>query len=171
MPPTKPAATITASGKACAMKRSTSCDCRRSSSRRGAVTTSQSSPCSRRRIAEPTMPAWPATNTRLPLRSKMTGAPLIVVSFAEIAMGTAAANVAQIRFDHLAHQIVESDGVAPAELLARLAGIADQRVGLGRPEVARIDLDLDAAVARIDALFGKAGAAPFDAPADAGKGL
>ena len=78
MPPTLPAATKTASGLACAMKRSTSSERRKSRSRRAAVTMSQSSRSSRRTMAEPTMPAWPVTKTRLPFRSNMTGEPLML---------------------------------------------------------------------------------------------
>ncbi len=44
-------------------------------------------------------------------------------------------------------------------------------IDLGRPEIARIDLDQHAAVARIDAFLLDAGAAPFDLPADMGERL
>ncbi len=61
--------------------------------------------------------------------------------------------------------------MAPAEPLPGLAGIAEQRVGFRRPEVTLVDFDQNAAVARIDALLGETGAAPFDGPADAGERL
>ncbi len=43
--------------------------------------------------------------------------------------------------DHLGAEILPLGLVDPAELLPRLGRIADQQVDLGRPEIARIDLD------------------------------
>ena len=59
----------------------------------------------------------------------------------------------------------------PAEPLPRLRRIAEQRIGFGRPEVTRVDFDQHPAVARVDALLGEPGAAPFDGPADASERL
>jgi hypothetical protein len=59
--PTLPAATNTASGLTCAMKRSTASEYRKSSSRRVAVIISHRSRSSRRAMAAPTMPACPET--------------------------------------------------------------------------------------------------------------
>src|SRR5262245_27881014 len=54
----------------------------------------------------------------------------------------------------------------PAELFARLAGIANQDVDLGRPEVGRIDRDQDVAALAAMSLFIDPLAVPFDGTAD-----
>src|SRR5580704_1840655 len=169
MPPTLPAATKTASGFIFAMKPSTCSDWRRSSSRRGAEMMSQPSVCSRRTSAEPAMPACPATKTRLPRKSNFSLTvlrppfwPNPACSILHVAVRAVLTHLADIAFYHLAHQLVERDFVLPAELLPGLARIAQQGIGFGGPEIARIDLDENAAVARVDALFGDARAAPLD---------
>src|SRR5215831_290258 len=47
----------------------------------------------------------------------------------------------EIGLDHLAHQVLEARLVSPAELLARLRGIAVQEVDFGRSIVLGVDLD------------------------------
>ena len=71
-------------------------------------------------------------------------------------MRAVAAHLGQIGLDHFAHQLIERNLVFPAELLPRFARVAEQRIGLGGPEIARIDFNQRAAVAGIDALFGDA---------------
>src|ERR1700741_3095022 len=50
------------------------------------------------------------------------------------------AQLDHVRVPHFPHQLVEPRGVAPAELGPSLARVAEKRVDLGRPEIARIDL-------------------------------
>src|SRR5215472_6620393 len=66
MPPTRAAARKIACGLFAAIHASVSAWRVRSTSARPAVSTSQPVPASLRTIAEPTMPRWPATQTRLP---------------------------------------------------------------------------------------------------------
>src|SRR5580700_5415383 len=108
------------------------------------VRTSQSTSASRRTMAEPTMPRWPATKTRRPRRSN-SGA----VAAAAVAGGSVAVAMAlllepdriEIGLDHVLHQLVERHAMPPAELVVRLARIADQGLDFGRTKVARIDLN------------------------------
>src|SRR6266513_3364987 len=164
MPPTFPAAIKTTSGLVCAMKRWTASDCRRSSSRLVAQTMLQFSRSSRRTMAAPTIPAWPATQTRLPRNSKTTGAlmrfchpspklpsPKLPSSklVMRVVMAAVAAQFGEIRLDHFAHEFVEFHLVSPTEPLARLARIAKERVRFGRAKIARIDFDEHAAITLI----------------------
>ena len=73
MPPTVPAATKTACGRIAARQSSTSACRLRSTASRAAVTVSQPSVARRRSSAFPTMPRWPATQTRLPSRRTWRG--------------------------------------------------------------------------------------------------
>jgi hypothetical protein len=66
MPPTFAAATNTAWGRAAAIQVATAPESARSSASRGTVRISQSSRARRRTSALPTMPRWPAIQTRLP---------------------------------------------------------------------------------------------------------
>src|ERR1700704_970549 len=59
----------------------------------------------------------------------------------------------------------------PAEPAARLARIAEEGLDLGRPEIARVDLDQHLAGRSLDALLLNAATAPDDRLADLGKGL
>src|SRR3954463_15847462 len=68
----------------------------------------------------------------------------------------------QIRAHHLLHEVLEARRVLPAEPLARLRGIPDQEINLGRPEVARIDLDQHGACPGIAPDLVEAGPAPLD---------
>ena len=77
----------------------------------------------------------------------------------------------KVGLHHLAHQFVEADAGLPAEFLARLGRIPQQRFDFRGPVVARIDGDdaFAAAGVRIrgrvgdDAMLVRAFAAPFDA--------
>jgi hypothetical protein len=71
-----------------------------------------------------------------------------------IAKDAVATHFGQVHLDHFAHQFIECDFMAPAEPLARLARIAKQCVRFGRPEIARIDLNEDAAIALVEPLLG-----------------
>jgi hypothetical protein len=63
---------------------------------------------------------------------------------------------------HLGAQLLPVVCVNPAELLLRLGRVADQKIDLGRAEVARIDFDQDLAGLAIAALLLGAFAAPPD---------
>lgn len=59
----------------------------------------------------------------------------------------------QVLDDHFLHQPVEAGFCHPAEFLTRLAGIAEQRLHLGRPEIARVHRDDAPAAGGVDALL------------------
>src|SRR6202035_2289403 len=101
--------------------------------------------------------------TRRPRRPKGTGefTDGLIVS---VAADTFAPDRIEIGINHLAHERVERDLVAPAELRARFGRIAAQYVDLGRPEIAGIDLDQRAPGAALQTFFVAARAVPFDAP-------
>src|SRR5262249_23677392 len=63
------------------------------------------------------------------------------------------------------------DLVVPAELAAGLAGIAEQMVDLGRPEIARGDFDQNLTGRPVRALLVDAAAAPDHGAARLGEGL
>src|SRR5579863_1406255 len=114
------------------------------------VTISQSSAASRRTRAEPTRPRCPATHTRL-LRSS-NRFEFDVIDFALL-------QFPEIRSDHFLHQLVESRFVAPAQLLARFFGIADQQVDFRVPVIGGIYGDEH--VARSNAVAFFLGLAPL----------
>src|SRR5438552_6200126 len=128
MPPTLAAARNTTCGVLQAKKSDTAAWSRRSSSRRPAVGSSTSSRASRPASAPPTMPRWPATKTVLPFNSN-----------AVLAIGDFALRGHQIACDHSLHELGEGRLRLPAELLPRLARIADQHIDLGRAEISRVD--------------------------------
>src|SRR6185312_11687156 len=112
-----------------------------------------------RTSALPTMPRWPATKTVLPFSSKGV-----------LAIGDFAFRIFKIACDHLLHELGEARLRLPAELLPRLARIADQHIDLGRAEISRIDPHQGLAGFAIDAGFLDALAAPLDRAADFGEG-
>src|SRR5262245_36170360 len=69
-------------------------------------------------------------------------------------------------FDHVGHQGIKAYLVPPAELGARLAGVAEQRINLGGAEIAWIDLDERLAGRLVDALLVDAVPTPFHLAAD-----
>src|SRR5580692_72553 len=172
MPPTFAAATITASGFA---------ECRyaavsswRSKSRRSwpIVRTSQSTSASRRTMAEPTMPRWPATKTRRPRRSNSGALAAVAVAGGSVAAAMALLlepDRLEVGLDHVLHKLVERHAMPPAEQVVRLARIADQGLDFGRAEIARVDLDEHMAGFLIQSFLVGAGAFPDDAAADAGE--
>src|SRR5215813_1917698 len=58
-----------------------------------------------------------------------------------------------IGFDHFGHEVIEADGVLPAELLSRLARISDEQVDFGWPEITRVNAHQYEAGLGIDALL------------------
>src|SRR6266702_5928525 len=155
MPPTFAAARNTACGRWAANHRSTAAWSRRSTSLRAVVSNSTSSTASRRTSAEPTMPRWPATNTVLPFSSNA------VLAIRSLPLG-----YLQIVYDHFLDQLGKRRLRFPAEFCARLAGIADQLIDLGRPEITRIDANHGLAGFPVDAGFIDTLAAPFDRAPD-----
>src|SRR5579871_4953961 len=154
MPPTVAAATKTASGRFFASHVSVASCRRRSSSLRLAPNSVHLARWSRRIKALPTIPWWPATKTRRPASGKITGASVIGLALSRrsgaargrgVARGlerTLLLREAEIMLGHHADELGKADARAPAEPLARLAGIALERVDLGRPQIARIELDM-----------------------------
>src|SRR5947207_3019825 len=102
MPPTRAAARKTACGRSRANNDSASACRRRSISPRAAVRIVQFSRAKRRRSADPTMPLWPATNTRFPASEYGSGE-----SFMAEAIGVF--DSLEIRLDHFANDLREPD--------------------------------------------------------------
>src|ERR1700689_4255683 len=110
---------------------------------------------SRRTSAPPTIPLWPATKTRLPLSSNGV-----------LAIGHLTPGDCKIAGHHLLDEVGEARLRLPAELLVRLAGVADQEIDLGRPEISRIDANDGLAGCLVEAGLLDALATPLDAAAD-----
>src|SRR5271166_1767287 len=119
--------------------RTASCS-RRSTSRRSTVRISASSPSSRRMIAEPTMPRWPATQIRRLF-------PALAESWSMQRSSDPATFLHddQVARDHVRYELWKFDRVLPAKFLERLAGIAEKEIDLRRTKITRIDLDKDPA--------------------------
>src|SRR5262245_34125949 len=164
MPPTSAAAITAASGFCAATQSSTSFWRVRSRVRRSAVRISQSIWRSRRTMAEPTMPRWPATQTRLPASGNRTFLGVAVIT------GLFLVNFLAIRLDHLADQILEAGLVLPAELRPRLRRITEQQLDFRGAEIPWIDLDQHLASFRIYTLLLDTVPAPGDAAACLGEG-
>src|SRR5271165_1965482 len=158
MPPTLAAARNTACGFFFANQSNTAAWSRRSSSTRPAVRTSTFSCASRRAIAAPTMPRWPATKTVLPFSSNGV-----------LAIGDLPPGLAKIARHHFLHELRKARLRLPAEFGPRLAGVADQEIDLGGAEIDGIDPHHGLAGLPVDAGLLDAFAAPFDAAADLGK--
>src|SRR4029077_16483287 len=107
---------------------------RKSTSPRAAVRIVQFSRAKRRRSADPTIPLWPATNTRFPASEYATGE-----SFMAEAIGVF--DSLEVRLDHFPNNLREPDLCPPAEALMSLAGIAKQGMHFGRPEIAGVNFD------------------------------
>src|ERR1700676_556183 len=128
MPPTFAAARNTAWGRFAANQPETAAWSRRSTSRRPTVSSSTFSCASRRTSAAPTIPPCPATKTVLPFSSNGI-----------LAIGYLPPGDVEIACHHLLDELGEGRFRLPAELLARLAGVADQLVDLRGAEINRID--------------------------------
>src|SRR5690242_10112158 len=108
-------------------------------------------------MAPPTMPRWPATQTFLPVRSK-----LLVIAGEALGFLFHRHHVGR---DHFLDHLAEGRGVFPAEDAQRLRWIAQQQVHLCWTEIARIDLDQRLASLRVDADFIDARTFPGDGAA------
>src|SRR4051812_45180543 len=124
MPPIFAAARNTTCGRLAANHWFTAAWSRRSTSPRDTVCSSTSSRERRRTSAEPTMPRWPATKTVLPFSSNGV-----------FAIGGFLSGDSEIGGHHLLHQLRKRRLWLPAELLPRLAGVADQFIDFGRTKV------------------------------------
>src|ERR1700693_4579252 len=159
MPPTFAAARNTACGRACANQANTAAWSRKSTSPRPTVSSSTFSLASRRTSAPPTMPLCPATKTVLPSSSNGV-----------LAIGDLPPRNREISRHHLLDQLREARLRFPAELIARLAGVADQKIDFGGTEIHGIDAPNGLAGCCVDAGFLDALAAPFDAAANLREG-
>src|SRR5260221_9420546 len=140
MPPTLAAARKTYSGRALRKKPSTAARSARSTSLRTGVSRRvQPARLRRRTMALPTRPRDPAT--KIAASSCMAGPPRLAGE-AGVGERALARRQVQIVLDHQGDQLLEAQRRLPAEDTPRLGGIALQGVDLGRPEVARIDLDM-----------------------------
>src|ERR1700686_656785 len=152
MPPTFEAARNTACGRLLANQSNTAAWSRKSTSPRPAVCRSTSSRARRRTSAAPTIPLCPATKTVFPFRSNGV-----------LAIGNLAPRDRKVARDHLLHKLGKARLRFPAELLARLAGVADQKVDFGRAEVHGVDANHGLAGLPVGAGLLHALAAPLDA--------
>src|ERR1700739_2696852 len=159
MPPTFAAARNTACGRAFANQANTAAWSRKSTSLRPTVSSSTSSRASRRTSARPTIPLCPATRPFLP--SSATGV---------LAIGDLPPRNREVSRYHLLDQLREARLRFPAELLARLAGVADQKIDFSGTEIHGIDGHHGLAGFCVDAGLLDALAAPFDAAADLREG-
>src|SRR5260370_20964393 len=155
MPPTFAAARNPTCGRAFPNQRNTAAWSRKSTSLRLIVSSSTFSCASLRTSAAPTIPPWPATKTVLPFSSNGV-----------LAMGNLPPGNRQIARHHFLDQLRKARLRLPAELLPRLAGVADQLVDLGGTKIRRIDANDGLARFLVDAGFFDTLAAPFDSPAD-----
>src|ERR1700736_1104979 len=128
MPPTFAAARNTACGRLFANQPNTAAWSRKSTSLRPTVSSSTSSCASLRTSAEPTIPRCPATKTVLPFSSNGV-----------LAIGNLPPGNRQIARHHFLDELRETRLWLPAELLARLAGVANQKINLGGTEIHGID--------------------------------
>src|ERR1700722_17846997 len=159
MPPTFAAPRNTACGRFLANQSNNATWLRKSTSLRPTVSRS---PCSRARgrtSAPPTIPVWPATNTVLPFSSNGL-----------LAIGNLVPCDRKVSCDHLLDELGEARLRLPAELLARLAGVADQKIDFGRAEIHGIDANEDLAGFFVDTSLLDPLAAPLDAASDFGEG-
>ena len=111
-------------------------------------------------MAEPTMPRWPATKTRRPSSAKSSSG-----MAARPAMAAFARYRVEVGPDHRGDELPERRPGPPAEHLARLGGVADQVVHVGRPEGPGIDFHPDRAGAGVPALLVNAVTVPGDVDA------
>src|ERR1700693_3386192 len=158
MPPTFAAARNTACGRFLANQSNTAAWSRKSTSLRPTVSSSTSSRARRSTRAPPTIPVWPATKTVLPFSSNGV-----------LAIGNLVPCDRKVCCDHLLDELGEARLRLPAELLARLAGVADQKIDFGRAEIHGIDANQDLAGFFVDAGLLDPLAAPLDAASDFGE--
>src|ERR1700692_2821561 len=155
MPPTFAAARNTACGRAFANQANTAAWSRKSTSLRPTVSSSTFSRASRRTSALPTIPLCPATKTVLPFSSNGV-----------LAIGDLPPRDREVSRHHLLDELGEARLRLPAELLTRLAGVTDQKIDSGGPEIYPIDAHHGLAGFCVDAGLVDALAAPFDSAAN-----
>src|SRR3984957_19384003 len=158
MPPTFAAARNTTCGRAFANQANTAAWSRKSTSLRPAVSSSTFSRASLRTSAAPTIPRCPATKTVLPFSSNGV-----------LAIGDLPPGNRKVARHHFLDQLRKTRLWLPAELLARLAGVADQFIDFGGAEIYGIDANQRLAGLLFDAGFLDTLAAPLDAAADLGE--
>src|ERR1700722_10573319 len=151
MPPTFAAARNTTCGRAFANQANTAAWSRKSTSPRPTVSNSTFSRTSRRTSAPPTIPLCPATKTVLPSSSNGV-----------LAIGDLPPRNREISRHHFLDQFREARLRLPAELLARLAGVANQKIDFGGTEIHGIDGHNGLAGCFVEAGFLDALAPPFD---------
>src|ERR1700722_9063901 len=159
MPPTFAAARNTTCGRAFANQANTAAWSRKSTSLRPTVSSSTFSRASRRTSALPTIPLCPATKTVLPFSSNGV-----------LAMGDLPPRDREISRHHLLDEFREARLRFPAELLARLAGVADQKIDFGGTQIHGIDTHHGLAGFLVDAGLVDTPAAPLDTAADLREG-
>src|SRR5260370_9733836 len=101
------------------------------------------------------MPRCPATKTVLPFSSNGV-----------LAIGNLAPGNLEIARHHFLDELRKARLRLPAELLPRLAGVADQEIDFGRAQIYGIAANQILAGFLVDAVLLNASAAPFDAAAD-----
>src|SRR5579885_3016753 len=160
MPPTFAAARIITSGFCSARHLRTASCSRRSRSLRRTVRSSTSSRSRRRTIADPTMPRWPATQTRrfFPAESIARSNPPALFHDGNIAC------------HHFRNELRECNRMLPAKLFCRFRRIAEKDIDLSWTEIARIDFDKDAAALLIDPFLVHSRALPGDRKSNFGEG-
>src|ERR1700687_4791215 len=124
MPPTFAAARNTACGRLFANQPNTAAWSRKSTSLRPTVSSSTFSCASLRTSAAPTIPPCPATKTVLPFSSNGV-----------FAMGNLPPRNRKIAGHHFLDELGEARLRLPAEPLARLAGVADQKIDFRGAEI------------------------------------
>src|SRR3979411_654768 len=140
MPPTFAAARNTTCGRACANQPNHAHCSRKSPSLRLTVSSSTFSCASLRTSAAPTIPPCPATKTVLPFSSNGV-----------LAIGDLPPGNRKIARHHFLDEAREARLRLPAELLARLAGVADQQIDFGGTEIRGIDANDRFAAFPVDA--------------------
>src|SRR3954454_24636551 len=125
--------TVAPSTASCAARGS-----RRSCSEERTIVVSAPSSSRRRTSGRPRNPAPPVTTTGLPFQNCGLGS---ATADAYVSAGEPILECLHVGLDHDAHGLLERHGRRPAQLLARLGGVATQRVDLGRAVVLGIDLD------------------------------
>src|SRR5882724_12368696 len=155
MPPTLAAARNTACGRLSANQPNTAAWSRKSTSLRLTVSSLTSSCASLRISAAPTIPPCPATKTVLRFSSNGV-----------LAIGNLPPGNCKVAGHHFLDELGERGFRFPAELLMRLAGVADQFINFGGAEILGIDPNHGLAGFAVDAGFLDALAAPLDTAAD-----
>src|SRR3954467_1937182 len=76
----------------------------------------------------------------------------------------------EVGLDHLADQVFERGPMLPSELGPGLRRVSEEKVDFGRAKIPRVNADQDRSGPTIVTDLSPARSAPFDLPADFGKG-